>query len=135
MKTGTISTRWSHARASSAPIADSLHGRECTGQRAALRGGLARELQRQAAALAVVGLGQVDELEVEGESAGEQNGAIERKRVNELEGFLAKPGNFLLTAAGFGVAALDGALGQGFDMIEKLIAGLLAENFSKQNAE
>jgi len=69
VKTGTISTRLSQSRASSTPIPP--HLAQGAHQRPALTAGLAAQLQGMTAALAVVGLGQVDQLEVEGKGAGQ----------------------------------------------------------------
>ncbi len=52
--------------------ADAAHFQERACKRAALAAGLAAKLQRDAAALAVIGLREVDELKVEGKGAGEQ---------------------------------------------------------------
>ena len=93
------------------------------------------KLQGDAAALAVVGFGQVDELEVEGEGAGEQDGALDGQRVDQLERGGGVAGGFFVVAAGFGVAAADGALAQRFDVREEVVAGLLAQHFAQQHAQ
>ena len=49
------------------------------------RPALAAQLQRQAPPLAMVGLGQVDEFEVEREGARQQDGAIDGQRMDQFE--------------------------------------------------
>ncbi len=115
--------------------ADAAHLAQSAGERAALAAGLAAQLESQAAALAVVGFGQIDELEVEGESAREQDGAIDGQRVDQFERGGGVAGRFFLVAAGFGIAAADGALAQRFDVREQVFAGLLAQHFAQQHAE
>ena len=44
-------------------------------------------------------------------------------------------GGFFVVAARLGVAAADGALAQGFDVREELVAGLLAQHLAEQRAE
>jgi hypothetical protein len=98
-------------------------------------GGFAVEAQGNAAALAMVGFRQVDELEVEGEGAGEQDGALDGQRMDQLQSVRGVAGSLFVIAAGFGVAAADGALAQRFHMGEKVVAGLLAQHLAEQGAE
>ena len=78
VNTGTMSTRLSQSRASSALMPTRRISDKRPSQRAALAAGLAAQPQRNAAALAMVGFSQVDQLEVEGKGAGEQDGALRR---------------------------------------------------------
>ncbi len=65
-----------------------FEGAEGSAQAAALGGGGFGELGGEAAALAVVGLGEVDEFEVEAEGAGELVGGGDVEGVDVLEGLL-----------------------------------------------
>ena len=96
--------------------AHAAHLAECALERAALAAGLAAKTQRNAAALAMVGLGQVDELEVKGEGAREQHGAFDGKRMHQFERGASVTGGFFVVAARFGIAAANGALAQRFDL-------------------
>src|SRR6185437_5129025 len=101
------------------------------------------------AALAVVGLGEVDELEVEGEGARELVGGILREYVDAGDGVLhgvlrglwrGRCGARLCGARRggggfFGFAVGDGGEAQLFYGLEDRIAGLLAEDFAEQRAE
>ena len=92
-------------------------------------------MESEAAALAVVGLRQVDELEVKSESAGEQDGALDGQRVDQIQGAHGVECGFFVEAAGLGIAAADGALAQGLDLGKKLLAGLFAQHIAEQRAE
>ena len=92
-------------------------------------------MQRDAAALAVVGLSQVDQLEVKRKGAGEQDGALHGQRVNQFKGAGGLPGGICVAATGLGIAAADGALAQRFNLREKLLAGLLAQHVAQQRAQ
>ena len=89
-----------------------------------------------AAALAVVGFGEIDELEVEGEGAGElvcsrrifSGGACEARASQ------ASAGGFEITGK-FCLAARDAGAAKGFDFFEELVSSLFAENLSEQSAE
>jgi hypothetical protein len=126
---------------------------------AALRWGGGVEQGGAAAALAVVGLGEIDELEVEGEGAGEEVGGVGvgGDVVREGLGF----GEMLLrchprlrsetchpteqrtpvgdpawgTRSCFGFAAGDGGAAEVFYGVEEGGAGLLAEDLAEQRAE
>ena len=99
------------------------------------RPGLAAELEGDAAALAVIGFGKVDELEVEREGAREQDGAFDGKRVDEFERCGGVTSGLFVFAAGFSIATANGSLAQGFDVREEVFAGLLAQHFAEERAE
>ena len=90
-----------------------------------------------AAALAVVGLGEVDELEVEGEGAGELvcGGGIFGGGAGEGAGLFETGAGGFEVAGELGLAAGDAGAAEGFDLFEELVAGLLAENLAEQSAE
>ncbi len=115
--------------------AHAAHLAERAFERAALAAGLAAQAQSDAAALAVVGFGQIDELEVEGEGAGEQDGALDGQRVHQFKRGGGVARGFFGAAASFGVAAADGALAQRFDLRKHLVAGLLAQHLAEQRAQ
>jgi hypothetical protein len=100
-----------------------------------LTAGFAAELQSDAATFTVVGLCQVDQLKVKRKGAREQNGAFNGERVDQLERLGSMLGSLFRVAAGFRIAAANGALPQRFHMLIKIVAGLLAQNFAKQGAE
>src|SRR5882757_1882305 len=91
------------------------------------------------AALAMVGLRQVDELEVEAEStrelvcSGEIEGADTAERLLEVSGCRGCVSRS--TLRGFGLAAGDRGAAKGFDGIVERVAGLFAENFAQEHAE
>ncbi len=115
--------------------ADAAHLAQRAGQRAALAACLPAQLQRQAAALAVVGFGQVDQFEVKREGAGEQQGAFYRQRMDQLQCRGSLAGGLFVVAVIFGVAAANGALAQRFDVSKQVFAGLLAQHFAEQHAQ
>ncbi len=115
--------------------ADAAHFAQGAHERAPLAAGFTAELQRDSAALAVIRFGKVDELEVEGEGAREQNGPFDGKRVDQFECFFAVQGRFIVFATRFGIATADGALAQCFDVFEEGVAGLLAQNFAQQRTQ
>jgi hypothetical protein len=115
--------------------ADAAHCGEGSGEGAALAAGFSAETQGDAAALAMVGLSEIDELEVEGEGAGEQDGALDGERVDQLERTGGVARSFFAVAAGLGVTAPDGSLAQRFDMGKEIIAGLFAQDFAEQSAQ
>ena len=78
----------------------------------------------EAAALAVVGFGQVDELEVE------RKGACELVGTERVGGFGGDRGEL-----GFLLAARDGGEAQGFDSLVNTRLGLLAQHLAEQHAE
>ena len=135
VNTGTISTRLSQSIASSALMPTRRISHKRAGQRAALAPGLAAQLQRDAAALAVIGFGQIDQLEVEGKGAREQNGALHGQRMHQFERLGGVAGGLFVLAAGFGIAAANGALAQRFNVREEVFAGLLAQHFAQQHAQ
>ena len=103
------------------------------------------ELAGEAAALAVVGLGEVDELEVKAEGTGELVGGRFAEGFDGAQGMLEGigcGGGARLCAGGAGGDACginfaigDGGLAELFDGFEDGDAGLLAEDFSEQHAQ
>jgi len=96
-----------------------------------------------AAALAVVGLGQVGELEEEGEGARKLVGRVAGERLDAGEGVLkmllgqrgegvSGVGNVM--RCGIGIAAGDGGAAQVFDGLVEGLARLLAQGFAQQRA-
>ncbi len=108
---------------------------EGSAQVAALRGGVLVELDGQAAALAVVGLGEIDELEIESERARELVGGGEFQRANPLERLLEVRGGGLGVILRIGFAAGNGGAAKGFYGVVERIAGLLAQDASQQGAK
>ena len=100
--------------------AHAAHLAECAFERAALAAGLPAQAQGDAAALAVVGFRQIDELEVEGKGAGEQDGALDGQRVHQFKRGGGVARGLFGAAARFGIAAADGALAQRFDLRKQL---------------
>jgi hypothetical protein len=104
---------------------------------AALGWGVLIELGRETAPLAVVGFGEIDELEVETEGSGELVGG------GEIVGVGVDAGQGLLESGtggdsvGFGVsfATGDGGAAKVFDGGIEGVAGLLAEDFAEEHAE
>ena len=90
-----------------------------------------------AAAFAVIGLGEVDELEVEGEGACElvRGGGIFSSGAGERAGFFETGAGGFEIAGELGLAARDAGAAKGFDLFEELVAGLLAKNLAEQSAE
>ena len=115
--------------------ADTLHLAQGACERAALTAGLAAELQGNSPALAVVGLSQVDELEVESEGAGKQDSALDRQRVHQLQRLGGVAGRFILVAACLGIAAADSAAAQGLDVLIEVVSGLLTQHLTQQRAK
>jgi hypothetical protein len=95
------------------------------------------ELGGETAALAVIGLGEVDELEVEAEGTGElvSGGEVVGVAVDSGEGLIevAAGGG----GVGFGVsfASGDGGAAEVFDGGVEGVAGLLAEDLAEEHAE
>ena len=91
----------------------------------------------------MVGFGEVDELEVESEGAGELVGGGFSERADALEGVLERVGGSgsrlgterTRSDAGGALAIGDGSLAKLFDSLEDGIAGLLAEDIAEQHAE
>ena len=83
----------------------------------------------------MVGFRQIDELEVEGEGARQQDGALDGQRVHQIERGDGLTGGLSGLAAQLRVAAADGALTQRLDLREGLVAGLLAQDCAKQRAQ
>ena len=96
---------------------------------AALRLGFSGELRATAAALAVVGFGQIDQFEVEGEGAAQLVGLC-RPAWRMRRGPPAGAGSSASLHRSFGqrFAAPDGGLAQLFDLLVELVAGLLAQH-------
>ncbi len=135
--------------------AGELHLAERAAQGSALGLGVGVELAGEAAALAVVGFGEVDELEVKGEGAGELIGGGFAERFDAAQRVLERVGgqiarSFICLGAGGGArrcgagiggrsgvhfAVGDGGLAQLFDGLEDGDAGLLAQDFAEQHAE
>ena len=115
--------------------AHTAHLEQGAGERTALTAGRAAQLQGDAAALAVVGFSQIDEFEVEGKGAGEQDGALDGQRMDQFKRLGAVAGGLFLLAAGLGIATADGALAQRLDMRKEILAGLLAQHLAKQRAK
>jgi hypothetical protein len=115
--------------------ANAAHFAESAGERATLTFRLAAETECDATAFAVVGFSEVDELEVESEGAGKQDGALDRERVKQVECDGGMAGGFFRVAMRLGITTADGALTQGFDVSEQVVAGLLAEDLAKEDAE
>jgi len=61
--------------------ADATHGAQGSAKGATLGDGFSAELERQPAAFAVVGLGEIDELEVKTEGAAQLVGLVDRHGV------------------------------------------------------
>ena len=104
-------------------------------ERAALAAGLAAQAQRDAAALAMIRFREIDELEVEGEGAREQNGAPHGHRVHQLHRRGGMACGLFGMAVRFRVAAPDGALPQRLDLRIELLANLLAQHRAQQRAQ
>ncbi len=115
--------------------AHAAHLAERAFERAALAAGLPAQAQRDAAALAMVGFGQIDELEVESKGAREQDGALDGQRVHQFQRGGGVARGLFGVAARLGIAAADGALAQRFDLRKKLVAGLLAQHLAQQRAQ
>ena len=95
------------------------------------------QLEREAAALAVVGLGEVDELEVKAKGAGELIGGGKVEGMDAGERML-EVGGGLVGRSGlpcFGLAARDGGAAESLDGFVEWVAGLLAENVAEEHAE
>ena len=99
-------------------------------------GGLV-QLKREAAALAVVGLGEVDELEVKTKGAGELIGGGKVEGMDAGERLL-EVGGGLVGRSGlpcFGLAACDGGAAESLDGFVEGSAGLLAEDIAEEHAK
>ena len=83
----------------------------------------------------MVGLRQVDQLEVEGEGARKQGGALDGQRVHQLQCDGSMASGFFLTAAGLGIAPANGALAQRFNVVKQIFSGLFAQYLAEQRAE
>ena len=143
VKTGETQMRRRSAQAWSAVTPACAHAAEGAAQVAALDalgGALSVELVGETAALAVVGLGEVDELEVEAEGAGELvgGGKVEgcgRGRAPAGDARWRRLRRRLRCCGGFGLATGDGGAAKGFDGVVEWVAGLLAKNLAEQHAE
>ena len=135
VNTGTISTRLSQSMASTAVIPTRRISQSVPASDPRWRVACAAQLQRQAAALAVIGLGEIDELEVERKRAGEQDGSLLGQRVHQFERGGAVACRLLLIAPRLRIAAADGALAQGFHVREEIFAGLLAQHLAEKHAQ
>src|SRR5216683_3114957 len=91
------------------------------------------------AAFAVIGLGQVDELEVEAKRTRELVGSRKIEGADAVERLLevSGSGGCIRGSAlrSFGFAAGDGGTAKGFDGVVERVAGLLAENLAQKHAE
>ena len=85
----------------------------------------------------MVGLGEVDELEVEGEGARElvRGGGIFRSGAGEGAGLFETGTGGFEVAGELGLAARDAGAAKRFDFCEELVAGLLTKNLAEQRAE
>ena len=83
----------------------------------------------------MVGLREVDELEVEREGARQQNGAVDGQRMDQIERRGSVACGLLLVSAGFGVATADGALAKRFHVRIEVLAGLFAQYLAQQHAQ
>jgi hypothetical protein len=95
------------------------------------------ELGGETAALAVVGLGEVDELEVEAEGSGELVGGsqIVGVAVDSGEGLIEVAAGGGCVGSGVGFASGDGGAAEVFDGGVEGVAGLLAEDLAEEHAE
>ena len=105
------------------------------------------EFAGEAAALAVVGFGEVDEFEVESEGAGELVGGGFAEGLDAAQGVLERVGgrggtgfggvgaNRCAGSSGVDLAVGDGGLAEFFDGLVDRHAGLFAEDFAEQHAE
>ena len=112
-----------------------LEGAEGSAETAALGDGGFGELGGEAAALAVVGLGEVDEFEVEAEGAGELVGGGDVEGCGRAGGIAGGDGRRCASVGVVGFAAGDGGAAEGFDGGVEGLAGLLAEDVAEQGAE
>jgi hypothetical protein len=112
-----------------------FHGAEGAAEGASLLRGFAGELGGEAAALPVVGFGEVGELEVEGKGAGKLGGTPERELGDLEHGALGALLGLVDAAGGLVVAGADGGLAECLDFGKERGAGLLAQNFTEQGAE
>ena len=87
----------------------------------------------------MVGLGQIDKLEVEAEGARELVGSRKIEGANAVERLLEVSGSGACVRRSvllsFGLAAGDGGAAKGFDGVVERVARLLAENFAEKHAE
>jgi hypothetical protein len=85
----------------------------------------------------MVCLGEVDEFEVEGEGAGELVGrrGIFSSGAGESASLFETSGGGFEIAGKFGLAACDAGAAKGLDLLEELVAGLLAKNLAEQSAK
>ena len=72
----------------------------------------------------MVGFGEIDEFEVEGECARQQDRTVNRKRVNKFKSLGALACSFLFIAACLGIAAANGSLAQCFDVGKEVFYAL-----------
>jgi hypothetical protein len=97
------------------------------------------ELQREPSALAMVGLGEVDELEIEAEGAGELIGGGELESVNARECLLQVSGGVGLVCRSvlrcFGLAACDGGSAKCLNGFVERVACLFAKNLAEEHTE
>ena len=105
-------------------------------QAAALGWGRLVQCSREATAFAVIGLGQVDELEVEAEGARQPVRGGEIELTDAGDGLLEVGCGILCRGAVLiGFATGDGGAAKVFDGFVEWFAGLFAENISQQRAE
>ncbi len=115
--------------------ADALHLAQGSPERTALRSGIPGGLDGETAPFAVIGLGQIDEFEVEGEGAGEVIRLIDAKAVYVKDCLLHEQFGFGDVAGGLRFAAANGGLAELFDMSVEALAFLLPQHIAEQHAE
>ncbi len=117
---------------------------QCSTQRPALRFGVGVKLAGKAAALTVVGFGQVNEFEVEGKGTGKLVRGGFGESPDAAQSMLQRVccGRYAWLRAGsacrsgrINFTPLNRGLAQLLDGLEDWRAGLLAENFAEQHAE
>ena len=135
VNTGTISTRRSHSIASSALIPTRRISHRVPASEPRWRPAAAAQSQRNAPALAMIRLRQVDELEVKCKRPREQNGPLHRQRVHQLQRTRRVPRRLFFLAARLGVAPADRPLPQSLDVRKELFARLLAQHLAQQRAQ
>jgi hypothetical protein len=102
---------------------------------AALRGSVLVKLDGQPPPLAVVGLGEIDELEIKPEGAGKLIGSGEFKRADSVKSLLQMRGRGIGIILRVGLTAGDGSAAKRFDSFVDGVASLLAQDAAKEGAE
>jgi hypothetical protein len=83
----------------------------------------------------MVGLRQIDEFKVKREGASQQNRLLDWERMHQCERDGGLMRGLFAMPRGFGVAAANRALAQGFDLGKEFVACLLAQYLSEQRAQ